>query len=60
MAKPEEPGAGAPGQQPFVVTHPHDPSSPKTVTQEQWVNDKMGEAGWVKRKGDEPYPEQHS
>ena len=45
MAKPDAP----PGQQKtYVVTHPTDPTSPKEVTQEQWREDKMGQAGWVK------------
>jgi hypothetical protein len=55
MAKPE----GPPGQQKtFTVTHPTDPSSPKTVTQEQWKEDKMGQAGWTKVDDDEPHPDQ--
>jgi hypothetical protein len=49
MAKPDDPGSAAPGQQQaFVVTHPTDPSSPKTVTNEQWREDQMEAAGWVK------------
>jgi hypothetical protein len=49
MARPDDPGSQAPGQQKtYVVTHPTDPSSPKTVTQQQWREDKMAKAGWVK------------
>jgi hypothetical protein len=50
MAKPE---GGPPGQQKtHTVTHPTDPSSPKEVTQAQWKQDKMGQAGWVKTDTD--------
>jgi len=34
----------------FVVTHPTDPTSPRTVTQQQWKDEKLGQAGWVKEE----------
>lgn len=43
-----------PGQaKTFVVTHPTDPSSPRTVTQEQWKEEKLGQAGWSKASDEE-------
>lgn len=57
MAKPENP----PGQEKvFTVTHPTDPSSPKQVTNQQWHDDKMGQAGWTKVDPNEPYVDPRS
>jgi len=44
----------------FVVTHPTDPTSPRTVTQQQWKDEKLGQAGWVKEEEPptEPEPEE--
>jgi hypothetical protein len=58
MAKPEE---GAPGQQKiFTVVHPTEPDSPKQVTQAEWSEQKLGQAGWTKVDPDEPHVEHHS
>ena len=49
MAKPTDPGSSAPGQQKtYVITHPTDPTSPRTVTQEEWREEKLGQKGWSK------------
>ena len=63
MAKPEDNPQNEPAGQSkqFTITHPTDPSSPKQCTNEEWHEQKLGQAGWVKGEpiSDEPVVTPH-